>query len=159
MTTPFTIVWRGAPRMPHGQKTAKVNFYRDTRSRCGIIVTDMKGWRGYQIAFCGILYGVCCAVPAYANDSLPLVDISGETNRHVVIAAGTEKQYQGHPTTVMTADGWHAAVENVREAVRRAESALSGDLRVREFLSESCTTPSCYGKISQSIKHNIKGML
>ena len=119
----------------------------------------MKEWRTFLIAFCGILYGVCCTVPAFANDSLSLVDISGETSRHVVIAAGTEKQYQGHPTTVMTADGWHAAVENVREAVRRAESALSGDLRVREFLSESCTTPSSYGKISQSIKHNIKGML
>ena len=72
--------------------------------------TDMKGWRGYQIALCGFLYGVCCAVSAYANDSLPLVDISGETNRHVVIAAGTEKQYQGHPTTVMTADGRVIAV-------------------------------------------------
>jgi hypothetical protein len=36
---------------------------------------------------------------------LPLVDISGETARHVVIAAGTEAVYQGHPTTLLMPDG------------------------------------------------------
>jgi len=36
---------------------------------------------------------------------LPLLDISGETDRHVIIAAGTEEIYQGHPTTVLLADG------------------------------------------------------
>ena len=30
------------------------------------------------------------------------VDISAETNRHVVIAEGTEKQYNGHPTMTWT---------------------------------------------------------
>ena len=36
---------------------------------------------------------------------LPLIDISGETGRHTVIAAGTENAYQGHPTTVLTHTG------------------------------------------------------
>jgi hypothetical protein len=36
---------------------------------------------------------------------LPLVDISGDTERQVVIAAGTESIYQGHPTTVLMPDG------------------------------------------------------
>ena len=36
---------------------------------------------------------------------LPWVDISGQTNRHVVIAAGTETVYQGHPTTLLMPDG------------------------------------------------------
>jgi len=45
-----------------------------------------------------------------AGDSLPVVDISGETNRHVVVAAGTEDVYNGHPTTAMTADGRIVAV-------------------------------------------------
>ncbi len=36
---------------------------------------------------------------------LPTVDISEETERHVVIAAGTEKTYQGHPTTLLMPDG------------------------------------------------------
>jgi len=36
---------------------------------------------------------------------LPLVDISGQTNRQVVIAAGTASVYQGHPTTVLLPDG------------------------------------------------------
>jgi hypothetical protein len=46
----------------------------------------------------------------HAADKLPLVDLSGETSRHIVIAAGTEKDYQGHPTTAMTADGRVIAV-------------------------------------------------
>ena len=36
---------------------------------------------------------------------VPLVDISGEVHRHVIIAAGTETVYQGHPTTLLMPDG------------------------------------------------------
>ena len=45
--------------------------------------------------------------PDKPDDSarVPLVDISGETGRHVVIAAGTETVYQGHPTTLLMPDG------------------------------------------------------
>jgi hypothetical protein len=39
------------------------------------------------------------------SDRLPVVDISGETSRHVVIAVGTETIYQGHPTTLLMPDG------------------------------------------------------
>jgi len=59
------------------------------------------------IVFCSLL-ATCWLVRA--GDALPLVDLSGETNRHVIVAAGTEKVYQGHPTTVMTADGRIIAV-------------------------------------------------
>lgn len=41
--------------------------------------------------------------PTY-HDELPLVDISGEKWRHVVIAAGTKKIYQGHATTLLMPD-------------------------------------------------------
>jgi len=34
-----------------------------------------------------------------------VVDISGETNRHVIIAKGTETDWQGHPHTVLLPDG------------------------------------------------------
>jgi len=34
-----------------------------------------------------------------------LIDLSGEIERHVVIAAGTEDIYQGHPTTLLMPDG------------------------------------------------------
>ena len=37
--------------------------------------------------------------------ALPVVDLSGETARQVVIAEGTPEVYQGHPTTVLMADG------------------------------------------------------
>ena len=40
-----------------------------------------------------------------AEAKFPVIDISGETNRQTVIAAGTTNVYQGHPTTVSSADG------------------------------------------------------
>lgn len=36
---------------------------------------------------------------------LRVVDISNETDRHVTIAQGTQKVYQGHPTTLLMPDG------------------------------------------------------
>jgi hypothetical protein len=49
------------------------------------------------------------AAPAQAEQAkdgcLPVVDISGQTARQVVIAAGTETVYQGHPTTLLMPDG------------------------------------------------------
>ncbi|HUW62648.1 MAG TPA: exo-alpha-sialidase [Candidatus Bathyarchaeia archaeon] len=36
---------------------------------------------------------------------LPLIDLSADTPRQVVIAAGTEEAYQGHPTTLLMPDG------------------------------------------------------
>ena len=50
---------------------------------------------------------VLLASPLLAEDGpdLPLLDISGETERHVVIAQGTEETYQGHPTTLLMPDG------------------------------------------------------
>ena len=37
--------------------------------------------------------------------NLPVVDISDDENRQVIVAAGTENIYQGHPTTLLLADG------------------------------------------------------
>ena len=37
--------------------------------------------------------------------NLPVVDLSGDTARHVVVAAGTATTYQGHPTTLLMPDG------------------------------------------------------
>ena len=46
-----------------------------------------------------------CADWADEAKKLPLVDLSQDTARHVVIAAGTDAVYQGHPTTVLMPDG------------------------------------------------------
>ncbi len=40
-----------------------------------------------------------------AGETLPVVDLSGDTSRQVVIARGTEDHYQGHPTTLLLPDG------------------------------------------------------
>jgi len=37
-------------------------------------------------------------------EDLPVVDISQQFKRHVIVAAGTEKVYQGHPTTLLMPD-------------------------------------------------------
>lgn len=37
--------------------------------------------------------------------ALPIVDLSGDASRHVVIAQGTPDVYQGHPTTLLMPDG------------------------------------------------------
>ncbi len=42
---------------------------------------------------------------AEEGPDLPLLDLSGDTARHVVIAQGTPEVYQGHPTTVTLPDG------------------------------------------------------
>lgn len=47
------------------------------------------------------------ALSAIAEEgpNLPLLDLSGDTARHVIIAQGTPEVYQGHPTTVTLPDG------------------------------------------------------
>jgi hypothetical protein len=48
--------------------------------------------------------GLLAAVVARAAE-LPVVDLSGDAARQVVIAQGTDKIYQGHPTTLLLPDG------------------------------------------------------
>lgn len=43
--------------------------------------------------------------PAAPQPALKLLDISAQTERHVIVAQGTEKVYQGHPTTLLMPDG------------------------------------------------------
>lgn len=45
-------------------------------------------------------------LPQMSKDcNLPIIDISGETHRHVIIAQGSAKIYHGHPDTLLLADG------------------------------------------------------
>ncbi len=41
---------------------------------------------------------------ASEKEDLPVVDLSQQTDRHTIIAVGTERVYQGHPTTVLLPD-------------------------------------------------------
>lgn len=49
-----------------------------------------------------LVFGLCFAAIA---DELPIVDLSADTWRQTVVAAGTEEIYQGHPTTLLAANG------------------------------------------------------
>ena len=58
----------------------------------------------------------------------PVVDLSGETNRQTVIAAGTPEIYQGHPTTLLMPDGKTIfAVWTVRHGGSAGPMARSDD--------------------------------
>ena len=50
------------------------------------------------------------AAMAAEQPDLPTIDISGDTDRQTVIAAGTPKLYQGHPTTITLPSGEILAV-------------------------------------------------
>lgn len=55
----------------------------------------------------GSILAVMLGTFCFAQDkqNLPILDISQETHRHVIIAEGTEDIYQRHPTTVLMPDG------------------------------------------------------
>ena len=59
------------------------------------------------IRLCGSILIILINTVCFAQDDLklPLIDISQETNRHVIVAEGTEEIYQGHPTTSLLPDG------------------------------------------------------
>jgi BNR repeat protein len=52
-----------------------------------------------------LLVGILCVHRVATAGELPLVDISQDTARHVILAEGSEDVYQGHPTTVSMPDG------------------------------------------------------
>src|SRR5262245_52228932 len=58
--------------------------------------------------FAGLLLAVISAASANAVAAQekypPTVDLSGDPARQWVVAAGTEKVYQGHPTTLLSSD-------------------------------------------------------
>jgi len=56
-----------------------------------------------------VLSGIAVAadkaeVEKVEKEDLPVIDISKETRRHVIVAAGTGRIYQGHPTTLLMPD-------------------------------------------------------
>ena len=58
--------------------------------------------------FLVLVWAVALTVAATAQtyfQNLPLADVSGQTIRQVVVAAGTPDLYNGHPTTVLLDDG------------------------------------------------------
>jgi len=58
-----------------------------------------------SLVFISLYVVLVNSIQAQEQPYLPIIDISGETDRHVVIAEGTEEVYQGHPTTVLLPDG------------------------------------------------------
>jgi len=68
-----------------------------------------RPWRSTMRVYHFSVEGNMADVPAARTQpieyTIPIVDLSRETQRQVVIARGTADVYQGHPTTVLMADG------------------------------------------------------
>jgi hypothetical protein len=86
--------------LPLGKQKGPVAMRRPKGFR--FLVLQATGW-----AVAGALLAGERPAPAPTEDGerLPVVDISGQTERHVIVAAGTETVYQGHPTTLLMPDG------------------------------------------------------
>ena len=105
-------------------------------------------------------------------DELPIVDIAHETSRHVVIAAGSDAIYQGHPTTAVADDGTMFCVWTINHGGKCGPMARSEDggrtwtrcdeLMPPEYRSHSnCPTlqriPRRDGRANLAVFSNTKG--
>ena len=52
-----------------------------------------------------ILLAACLSEVSILAANVKTVDLSGDATRQIVVAAGTEAVYNGHPTTAMLEDG------------------------------------------------------
>ena len=68
----------------------------------------------YFFCLCTVLFGIGLVNRSHSaimpevpisHDTLKTIDLSGDTTRHVIVAAGSDSVYQGHPTTVLLPDG------------------------------------------------------
>ena len=70
--------------------------------------------------------------------NLPIVDLSGQTRRHVFVARGSEIKWNGHPSTVLMPDGrtifcvWQARCDGTRQhgATQKKRAANQGTLTI-----------------------------
>jgi hypothetical protein len=87
----------GVTRYDRRRKSGAKRGSEDMSTRTGRICL--------AVLFAGVFVStVAAAENSQKGDRLPVVDISQEPNRHVIVAAGTEHIYQGHPTTLLMPD-------------------------------------------------------
>jgi len=85
--------------------------WSDTRAEFGTIA--LRPWRAtmrvYDFSASGRLeepvIPADVAAGTYQPFTIPTIDLSGETDRHVIVAQGTADAYKGHPTTLLMPDG------------------------------------------------------
>ena len=69
------------------------------------MILQLSSARLHWFSFLLALASGLAARAAVEAPNLPVVDISTDTARHIVVAAGTDEVYQGHPTTLLMPDG------------------------------------------------------
>src|SRR5690606_37830181 len=71
----------------------------------------MKSYFFANVFFVTIGFFTACQGTREGNDNsgsvsgIQTIDLSNDSARHVIVAAGTSDVYQGHPTTVLLPDG------------------------------------------------------
>jgi dienelactone hydrolase len=100
-----------------------------------------------------------------ASAQMATVDLSSDTARHVVIAAGTPEVYQGHPTTLLMPDGktlfavWNIGHGGHAGPVAKSEDGGLSWIRIDDRLPPSYSThqncPSIYRMVDAQGKERL----
>ena len=124
-----------------------------------------RGAHGTRLLVIAIVAALAGTIPpavqaAPEASPLPLVDLSVQKERQVVIAEGTEQVYQGHPTTVLMPDGktifavWCIGHGGHAGPMARSDDGGMSWTRLDERLPKSYAThqncPSIYRMVAPS---------
>lgn len=117
------------------------------------------------LSFALLASALACAPGISAAAPLPVIDLSTDTSRQVVIARGTPETYQGHPTTVLMPDGKTIfAVWSIGHGGHSGPMARSDDggltwTRLDDQLPQNFVThqncPSIYRLVDQAGKERL----
>jgi len=130
-------------------------------------------YRGLCGVFClGVLAGTAAADDSAEAENIPVVDISQQTQRHVIVAAGTEQVYQGHPTTLLMPDGRpgpkrHSVVSTrftlketdplARQAEAQRKARQAGEAARQELVAKRMIDGVAIGNEAAESRHNLQG--
>lgn len=119
--------------------------------------------RAPRLVFAGA--ALACVALAQPPPEVRFVDLSGETARHVIVAAGTAETYQGHPTTLLMPDGrtmfavWSVGHGGPAGPMARSDDAGLTWTRLDELLPAAYATfrncPSLYRMVDAQGKERL----
>ena len=72
--------------------------------------------------------------------NIPMIDISQEAERHVILAQGTEESYKGHPTLDQKSSLWSASALSWRKWIEKRKCWHRCTTDLRTFQKSLCVS-------------------